>query len=57
MAAVFCTTLASVAVKDRVVCDLNLVVQVKKLLDVLIVILHVITLADIRNYSCVIPFD
>jgi hypothetical protein len=54
LAAVFGTTLPTVAVKDRVVGDLNLVIQVQELLDVLLVVLHVITLTDVGNYSCVV---
>jgi hypothetical protein len=45
------------AVEYCVVSDLDLVVEVEQLLNVLVVILHVVSLADIRNDACVESFD
>jgi hypothetical protein len=57
LGAVFGATLPTVAVKDSVVGDLNLVVQVQELLDVREVVLHVVTLTDVSFHSFVITLD
>jgi hypothetical protein len=54
---VFGTHASSVSVEDRVVCDLHLIIDVQQLLDVLVVILHVVSLPDITDHPCIKPFS
>lgn len=51
LAAVLCTGRATVPVEDSVVGDLHLVVQVDELLHVLILVFHVVSLADVTYDS------
>lgn len=57
LAAVFGATLPSVAIEDSVVGDLDLVVEVQELLNILVVIFHVVPLANVRDDTCVVALN
>lgn len=42
------------AIKDSIVSDLNLIIDVEKLLNIHVIIFHIISLSNITDYSKVI---
>lgn len=57
LSAVLGTNVSTMSIEDCVICNLHFIVQIKQLLNVLLIVLHVISLAYVTNNAGVEPFD
>jgi hypothetical protein len=57
LAAEFCAPLAAMAIENCIIGDLNFIVQIEQLLNILIIVFHVVALANVRDYPCVVSLN